>query len=112
MLWLPLDIVYVLIEAVHPDGLSAFVACCLIPLDKQPGVRPIGIGEVPQHIIAKAILRLVDLDIREASSALQVCAGCEGGCEVAVHAMRRLFFDPEPQAAVLVDVSNAFNSIN
>ena len=34
-------------EVVHPDGLSAFVACHLIPLDKQPDVRPIGIGEVP-----------------------------------------------------------------
>ena len=30
---------------VHPDGLSAFVACCLIPLNKNPGVIPIGIGE-------------------------------------------------------------------
>ena len=34
-------------EAVYPDGLSAFVACRLIPLDKQPDVCPIGIGEVP-----------------------------------------------------------------
>ena len=34
-------------EAVHPDGLSAFVACRLIRLDKQPGVCSIGIGEVP-----------------------------------------------------------------
>ena len=67
-------------EAVHPDGLTAFVACRLIPLDKQPGVRPIGIGEVPRRIIAKAVLRLVDMDIREPCGALQVCAGCEGGC--------------------------------
>ena len=74
-------------EAVHPDGLSAFVACHLISLDKQPGICPIGIGEVPRCIIAKAVLHLVDLDICEACGVLQVCAGCEGGCEVAVHAV-------------------------
>ena len=99
-------------EAVHPDGLSAFVACRLIPLDKQPGVRPIGIGEVPRHIIAKAVLHLVDLDVREACGALQVCAGCEGGCEAAVHAVCQLFHDPGSQAVLLVDASNAFNSVN
>ena len=40
--------------------------------------------------------------------ALQVCAGCEA----AVHAVHRLFFDPESKAALLVDASNAFNSVN
>ena len=35
--------------AVNPEGLSAFIACRLIPLDKSPGVRPIGVGEVPQR---------------------------------------------------------------
>ena len=57
-----------------------------------------GIGEVPRRIIAKAVLHLVDLDVREACGALQVCAGCEGGCEAAVHAVRRLFHDPGSQA--------------
>ena len=56
-------------EAVHPDGLTAFVALHLIPLDKQPGVRPIGIGEVLWRIVVKAVLRLVDMDIREACGA-------------------------------------------
>ena len=32
---------------VHPDDLAAFVACRLLPLNKSPGVRPIGVGEVP-----------------------------------------------------------------
>ena len=39
-------------ESVHPDGLSAFVTCRLVPLNKCPGVRPIGIGEVPRRIIS------------------------------------------------------------
>ena len=34
-------------EGIHPDGLSAFVVCRLIPLNKQCGVRLIRIGEVP-----------------------------------------------------------------
>ena len=28
------------------SSLSAFVACRLVPLDKCPGLRPIGVGEV------------------------------------------------------------------
>ena len=61
---------------------------------------------------ALAVLHLVDLDVREACGALQVCAGCEGGCEAAVHAVRQLFHDPGSQAVLLVDASNAFNSVN
>ena len=30
---------------IHPDDLSAFVSCRLIPLNKNPGVRPIGVGK-------------------------------------------------------------------
>ena len=43
---------------------------------------------------------------------MQVCAGCDGGCEAAVHAVCQLFFDPESHAALLVGASNAFNSVN
>ena len=55
---------------VHPDGLFAFVACRLIPLNKNPGVRPIGIGEVPRRIIAKAILKVVANDVQSAAGHL------------------------------------------
>ena len=76
---------------VNPEGLSAFVASCLIPLDKAPGVRPIGIGEVPRRIISKAILWNLSNDIQEVAGPLQVCAGQVGGCEAAIHAMRLTF---------------------
>ena len=97
---------------VHPEGLSAFVACRLIPLDKCPGVRPIGVGEVPRRILAKAVLRIVGRDVEEAAGPLQVCAGQDGGCEAAVHAMRRIFHHPDTEGVLLVDATNAFNTIN
>ena len=34
-------------STIHPDNLSALVACHLIPVKKCPCVRPIGIGEFP-----------------------------------------------------------------
>ena len=73
--------------SVNPEGLSAFVVCRLIPLDKCPGVRPIGVGEVPRRIIAKAILKIIGGDVEEAAGPLQPCAGQDGGCEAAVHAV-------------------------
>ena len=97
---------------IHPDDISAFVACRLIPLDKRPGVRPIGIGEVPRRIITKAVLSLFQLDVQDAAGPLQLCAGQDGGCEAAIHAMQDIYSQQDVQGALLVDASNAFNSIN
>ena len=97
---------------VEPRGLSAFVACRLIALDKCPGVRPIGIGETVRRIIGKAITTTVTENIQEATGPLQVCAGHISGCEAAVHAMHQVYESPETEAVILVDASNAFNSLN
>ena len=40
-------------ELVDPKSIEGLVACPLISLDKSPGVRPIGIGEVLRRILAK-----------------------------------------------------------
>ena len=97
---------------VDPDGISALLAGRLIPLDKNPGVRPIGVGEVLRRIIAKLILRVTKHRIQECAGSLQLCAGQEAGIEAAVHALREVFADDATDGLLLVDASNAFNSIN
>ena len=51
-------------------------------------------------------------DIAEAAGPLQVCAMQVAGCEAAIHAMQDLSCDDRAEAALLVDASNAFNSVN
>ena len=91
---------------------EAFTACRLIALNKNPGCRPIGIGEVLRRIIGKAILEVIKEDIQEAMGNLQLCAGQQAGCEAAVHAIREIFEAPDCEAVMLVDATNAFNTIN
>ena len=43
------------IKVTDPSCLEAYTANRLIPLDKNPGIRPIGIGEVLRRIVGKAI---------------------------------------------------------
>ena len=83
----------------------AFVAC---PLRKNPGVRPIGISEVPRRIIIKAILKTVGKDIQSAAGPLQACTGHEA----VVHAMKTIYAQDDTDAILLLDATNAFNTIN
>ena len=93
-------------------SLEGFLACQLIPLKKNPGLRPIGVGEVLRRIIRKVIVSVVRNDITSSVGSLQVCAGHEAGCEAAIHAMHTIFEDEKTEAVLLVDADNAFNSVN
>ena len=94
------------------SSIEAFLACRLIPLDKSPGVRPIGVGEVLRRIAGKVFMSVVKDDVQETVGSVQVCAGQAGGCEAAIHAMRTVYEDIETDAVLLIDAANAFNSIN
>ena len=50
--------------------LEAFNASRVIPLDKNPVVRPIGVGEVLRRIVGKSISWVPKEDIQEAAGAL------------------------------------------
>ena len=99
-------------EYVDPQGIAALLACRLIALDKRPGVRPIGVCETARRIIAKAILKIIKVDIQNTAGSIQLCAGQIGGAEAAIQAVRELFQSDETEAVLLVDAQNAFNSLN
>ena len=63
------------ISNIEDDSLEAFVACRLVPLDKQPGLRPIGVGEVLRRICGKVVMSVVKEDIIQSSCKAQMCSG-------------------------------------
>ena len=97
---------------IDPTTLEAYVACRLIPLDKSPGVRPIGVGEVLRRIVGKCVGWVVKDDVQQAAGPLQTATGLQSGAEAAIHSMREMFESEETDAVILIDASNAFNSLN
>ena len=93
------------------NPVQAFTASRLIALDKCPGVRPIGVGEVSRRIIAKAILSVISKEIQQVAGTYQLCAGQKGGGEAAVHAMT-MFLEEENTEGLFVDATNVLNSLN
>ena len=95
-----------------PKSIEPLLASRLIPLNKNPGLRPIGVGEVLRRIIGKMVAKVVMEDVTKSVGSLQVCAGHEAGSEAAIHAIRNIFSQDETEAVLLIDAANAFNSIN
>ena len=75
------------ISYVDPSGLYPLLASRLIALDKLPGVRPIGVGEVVRRLMGRIVLNVVGQDVLEVTGCDQLCAGLPGGCEAAVHSV-------------------------
>lgn len=99
-------------EFVDPESLEALLANRGIPLDKCPGLRPVGIGEVKRRVMGKAIMEIVGKDVQKAAGSMQLCAGQSAGVEAAIHAMRNIFAADETDGVLLVDADNAFNRAN
>ena len=58
------------------------------------------------------MLRVVKPDVIAAAGSLHLCAGQEAGIEAATHAMNQMFMSEETEVVLLVDATNAFNSVN
>ena len=96
----------------HPSLIESYTSCRLIPLDKNPGIRPIGVGEVLRRIIGKTISGFLKEEIKQAAGPLQVCAGNSADAEAAIHAMSQVYEEEGTDGIMLIDASNAFNQMN
>ena len=99
-------------EKIESSTIESFLECRLIPFDKNPGFRPIGVGEVLRRITGKTVVSIIRSDVITSVGSIQVCAGHGAGCEAAIHAMHSIFKEEETEAVLLIDAANAFNSIN
>ena len=51
-------------------------------------------------------------EILEAAGSMQVCGGHQAGSEAAICAMKKTAEHPDTEATLLLDASNAFNTLN
>ena len=63
-------------------------------------------------MVGKVLASALKDDFKEASGAIQVCAGHTAGAEAAIHAMQTIFEEDNTQGILLIDASNAFNCLN
>ena len=92
--------------------IEALIARRLIPLDKNPGLRPIAVGEVFTLILDKCFMAMTREYVKLEAGNLQMCVGHQAGGKATIHAMKEIFKDKEVDAAILVDATNTLNSIN
>ena len=96
-------------------AIRALMSWRLVALDKCPGTRPIGIGELWRRLFSKCFLKVAGQQAKEICGTSQLCAGLEAGVEGGVHAMTDMWKRLEAEEAVgfvLVDARNAFNELN
>ena len=69
-------------EKLDASSLEAFLASRLIPFDKNPGLRPIGVGEILRRIAGKVAVSSTRNDIIDSVGSLKVCTGYEAGSKL------------------------------
>ena len=100
-------------RAVVPHLCGAYLLPCR---KKDGGLRPIAVGEVLRRLTSKCAARAVLSNALQLLSPLQVGVGLPGGCDTILHSVTSIQGDTsissDHKLTLLVDFSNAFNSID
>ena len=59
----------------------ALMACCLVAIDKSPGMCPVRIGDTLRRALAKLAMRAAGYQAKTACDNLQLCAGLEASID-------------------------------
>ena len=62
----------------------------MVALDKQPGVRPVGVGETWRRIFANIVLKVMGTEATMVCQDDQLCAGLKAGIYGAIYAVQAL----------------------
>ena len=87
----------------------------LIALDKQPGIRLVGLGETWRRRMARCLLRVAGQEAKAACGTTQLTGGMKAGIEGAIHVMRVLWEEHQTEEDwrfLLIDAHNTFNEEN
>ena len=66
-------------------GYHAFMSGRLIELDKQPSVRPVGVGEIWQQLFAKFVLKVIVPEATMAFQYDQLCVRLKAVVDGVIH---------------------------
>ena len=62
-----------------------FMSCHLIALDKQPGVRPVGVGETWRRLFSKIVLKVTGPEATMSCQDDQLCDRLKAGIDGAIN---------------------------
>ena len=93
----------------------AFMSGWMVALDKQPGVRPVGVGETWRRIFANIVLKVMGTEATMVCQDDQLCAGLKAGIYGAIYAVQALCDEnssTQEWVFLLLDAKKVFNKIN
>lgn len=97
------------------DAYRGLMICREVALDKMPGVRLLGIGDIFRRLIAKCILEAAGPQTTDACGADQLCAGLKLEYEGGIHGIYALWDGlsaGENCAFLIIDAENEFNAFS